>query len=209
MVKDLISLSSWGHSNLPPYDALLLDAAFALAFFGLLRVSEFTCPSPVLFDKHCQLGLEDIHVDSLAGSLWVFIKVSKTDPFRQGVTIRIYRTGSRVCPFSAMVAFLHYRRQFGAGPLFILSNGQFLTRKHIVLVLTQVFPNVPSGSVGSHSFRIGGATRLCSLGVPEGTIQILGRWSSSAFKKYLHLTDQYVATLQGRMSGGDPDPGCT
>ena len=99
-----------------------------------------------------------------------------------------------------MISFLALRRPLGPGPLFILNNGQFLTREHVMLVLARAFPRTPSVLVGSHSFRIGGASRLCALGVPDATIQILGRWSSSAFKKYLRLSDQYVASLHGRMS---------
>ena len=110
------------------------------------------------------------------------------------------RTNVPICPFSAMAHYLSLRGHLGAGPLFVLSNGQFLTREHIVLVLARAFPRIPSVLMGSHSFRIGGASRLCALGVPDATIQILGRWSSAAFKKYLHLSDQYVGSLQVAMS---------
>ena len=196
---DLESLSLWVVARLSIYDARLFCAVFTLAFFGLLRVSEFTCSSVSHFNPNIHLQLRDVLVDHTTGLVRVLIKVSKSDPFRQGAVIRLSRTTSFPCPFQAMVSFLELRRSRGPGPLFILSNGQFLTRQH-VLVLEQVFPFVPAGHVGSHSFRIGGATRLCSLGIPEATIQILGRWSSSAFKKYLHLTDQYIASLQDRMS---------
>ena len=202
-IADLRSLSRWVRSNLPAYDALLFEAAFNMAFFGLLRVSEFTCPTIRDFQRNVHLGMGDVQVNHATEVLTVRIKVSKSDPFRQGASIRITRTLSDVCPFSAMVAYMGYRRQVGPGPLFLLSNGQALTREHIVIVLSRVFPHVPAGLMGSHSFRIGGASRLCILGVPDATIQILGRWSSSAFKKYLRLSDEYVSHLQASMSRDD------
>ena len=199
-VDDLRDIQDWSGRNLPSYDAILLQAAVFLAFFGLLRVSEFTCPTTTSFDPNTHLGVYDVSFDHAVGLVRVHIKVSKSDPFRQGMTIRIARTGSHLCPFVSLVSFMRLRWRHGPGPLFVLSNGQFLTRDHIVYVLARVFPHIPAGRVGSHSFRIGGASRLCALGVPDATIQILGRWSSSAFKKYLHLSDQLVSELQSRMS---------
>ena len=150
--------------------------------------------------SNSELAVQDVQVDYVTGLCRIHIKVSKSDPFRQGFTLRISRTNGPLCPFSSMVNYLSMRAQLGPGPLFVLTNGQFLTRDHIVLVLARAFPHIPSIFMGSHSFRIGGATRLCALGVPDATIQILGRWSSAAFKKYLHLSDQYVGSLQGAMS---------
>ena len=37
------------------------------------------------------------------------IKVSKTDPFRQGVTIRISATNNDLCPFAAFTSYLQAR----------------------------------------------------------------------------------------------------
>ena len=199
-LQDLHAISSWVTIYLPFYDATLLQAALRLAFFGLLRISEFTCAAVGTFQVNTDLALQDVQVDEVAGFLRIYIKVSKSDPFRQGFSLRIAKTDSDLCPFTALISYLSLRRPLGPGPLFILSNGQFLTRDHVVLVLSRVFPHIPSALLGSHSFRIGGASRLCALGVPDATIQILGRWSSSAFKRYLHLSDSYVGYLHDRMS---------
>jgi len=40
-------------------------------------------------------------------------------------------------------------------------------------------------SFGGYSPRAGGATFYASLGLPEDTIQALGRWSSKAWKTYI------------------------
>ena len=181
------------------FDAPCFRAAFTLAFFGLLRVSEFTCPSSLSFDPSLHLSASDIRFSHSPSLLHVHIKQSKTDPFRQGCTIRVARTGGPFCPFQAMVTFLQVRPS-QHGPLFILSNGSFLTRADIQRVLAATFPDSSPGSLGSHSFRIGGASMLCSLGVPDATVQLLGRWSSDAFRRYLRVSDQFLTLLHRRAS---------
>lgn len=38
-----------------------------------------------------------------------------------------------------------------------------------------------------HSFRIGAATSAASMGISEQNIQVMGRWRSGAFKKYIRF----------------------
>ena len=45
----------------------------------------------------------------------------------------------------------------------------------------------------THSLRIGGATALAAAGIPDSTIQTLGRWKSLAFLAYIRTS---IATLQ-------------
>jgi len=65
-------------------DNILLWAACCLAFFGFLRVNEFTIPNETSYDSECHLSLSDISVDNRDQPqlLKVTIKQSKTDPFR-------------------------------------------------------------------------------------------------------------------------------
>ena len=39
--------------------------------------------------------------------------------------------------------------------------------------------------IGSHSLRSGGAVRLKLAGESDGTIKLLGRWSSETYTKYI------------------------
>ena len=57
-----------------------------LAFFGFLRVSEYTAMRTQSFDPESTLCFNDITVNHL---IHVKIKSSKTDPFRCGVDIRL------------------------------------------------------------------------------------------------------------------------
>ena len=207
-VEDLHDLLHFVARSFSAHDVALFSAAFLLAFFGMLRVSEFVCPASGFFDPALHLSLSDISFESVRSRsfLAVHLKVSKSDPFREGVVVRVAFTSGALCPGQALRSYLAFRQPLGPGPLFILSNHQFLTRSHIVQMLGRTFPEVPQGLLGSHSFRIGGATRLCVLGVPDATIQILGRWKSDAFKQYLRLSARYVASLHFRMAAPDVDP---
>ena len=48
--------------------------------------------------------------------------------------------------------------------------------------------------------RIGGASAAASAGVPDSTIQILGRWSSDAYRRYLRISDETVCDISSRLS---------
>ena len=71
---------------------VMLWAAFTLAFFGFLRVSEFTYSNAQSF-----LAVNDIaFIPSITtpDSIQVHIKQSKTDPFRRGTTLAIAKSHS-------------------------------------------------------------------------------------------------------------------
>ena len=72
------------------------------------------------------------------------------------------------------------------GPLFLLQNGQPLSRNILTDWLRQIMASarVP-GNFSSHSFRIGAATVAARNGVPDHLIQSMGRWSSNAYQLYI------------------------
>ncbi len=73
-------------------DTVMLWAAFTLAFFGFLRVSEFTYSNAQSF-----LAVNDIaFIPSITtpDSIQVHIKQSKTDTFRRGTTLAIAKSHS-------------------------------------------------------------------------------------------------------------------
>ena len=50
------------------------------------------------------------------------------------------------------------------------------------------------------SLRIGGATELASLGVPPLTIQLLGRWDSTAYRAYTRVSRGQALRLSAALS---------
>ena len=106
----------------------------------------------------------------------------KTDQFGRGASVRLFALPSPLCPVSALAHYSAVRTE-QPGPLFIFSDGTFLTRGHIVGVLRSVFPM--QAGTNMQSFCIGGAAGLATAGVPEYIIQIIGRWSSDSFLRYI------------------------
>ena len=80
-------------------DNIMVWAAFTLAFFGFLCISEFTCSSN--FNPNLHLTTSDIRFFPSFTSphyMTVEIKASKTDPFRKGMTLVIGETSQVTCP---------------------------------------------------------------------------------------------------------------
>ena len=179
-----------------PFEQLMLRTAASLAFFGLLRCSEFSTASRSSFDASYTLLVNDISFSRDGTIMHVRIKASKTDPFREGCTIRVAAVGTAVCPVSLMRQYLRCHPT-GSGPLFVWRSGFFLIRNDIVLLLRRCFPGVTN--INTHSFRIGGASAAASAGIPDSQIQILGRWSSDAYRRYLHLSDASVHAMCSRL----------
>ena len=59
-------------------------------------------------------------------------KASKTDPFRQGVSLYIGTTNSQLCPVAAVIGFIGERGSI-SGSLFTWSNGHYFTHDRFVL----------------------------------------------------------------------------
>ena len=188
------------------FDRDMLTAAVLLAYFGLLRVSEYTSPSSVSFDGSSHLAVSDVVVNWERRVALVTIKMSKTDPFRAGVTVRVGVLSHYLCPVHALVRYL-IRRGSSPGPLFLFKNGAYLTRAHVLDLLVRSLPDVPN--VNTRSFRRGGASALAAANTPSHVIQILGRWRSNAYAQYIPLDDEFLVQANRNMTQGrrSDDPG--
>ena len=172
----------------------MIWAAMVTAFFGFLRVSEYTSKTIKGNTDEQTLGFDDVIVGT--NSVAINIKGSKTDIFREGVTIRLMANYSSICPVMALKEFrsMHPSRM---GPLFTFKDGRFLTRRAISAFLKK-FSGVEA-NLSSHSFRIGAATTLANLGHPRWLIQSLGRWSSECFKDYIRIPDTTITSVSKAM----------
>ena len=165
----------------------MLWTALLTAFFGFLRVSEYTASHKNKYDPLSTLCVSDVKVTT--DSLHVHIKVSKTDPFRDGVTLNVARNGSNLCPHQAMTEYLKVR-QWGPGPLFTFPDGKYLTRHDVNKVLTESTRG--QISVSSHSLRIGAASTAATMGCPKWLIQCMGRWNSDCFRNYIRVSPAMI-----------------
>ena len=125
-VQMLHSIRSLLPKEIASYINITLWAMYCLAFFGFLRVSEFTIPTEGSYDPFCHLSLSDIAVDNRKNShllLQLFLKQSKTDPFKQGVQVYMGTTDSPVCPIRAILSYLG-KRSRQPGLFFITKDGK-------------------------------------------------------------------------------------
>ena len=181
-----------------PRDQLMLWSAFTLAFFGFLRVSEFTADTLTRFRPESTLLDSDY---SLTSVLTLNIKASKTDPLRRGHTVTIAPSRRSVC---AMRAMHHYNPPATHKPLYRFVNGSYLTRqtltKHVRNLLTHsMVPN--SGHYASHSFRRGAATTAADAGLPDWLIKVLGRWRSDAYQVYVSTPNDIICKVPALLAG--------
>ena len=175
------------NSSLHHEDKVMLWAAMLTAFFGFLRVSEYTSSHVRSHDPKVTLYRADINIRS-PNVIDVRIKASKTDPFRIGTVIRLTRNFSNLCPVQALMDYLAIPFH-NPGPLFTFHDGRFLTRKTFAAALNRIKPHHIK-NFSSHSFRIGAATTAAAAGHPRWLIQALGRWTSDCYKTYLRISDQ-------------------
>lgn len=173
----------------------MLWAAFCCAFFGFLRSSEFTAPTMKTFEPHTTLLYTDITITEPYVN--INIKVSKTDPFRQGCTVKLAPTGADICPVKAILSFMPFHPSKN-GPLFTFADGTFLTRRRLNNILHKALP-CSNRPITSHSFRIGAATTAAAAGYPRWLIQQLGRWNSDCFRIYIQIPDSTFSGVSQTM----------
>ena len=176
-----------------------------MGFFGFMRAGEFTVKSPLDFDPAVSLTLQDISVDRHSDStmICIHLKQSKTDPFRHGVDIFLGRTGSGLCPVSAVLAYIAIRREV-AGPLFMFSDSSPLTRTKLISAVQRALAQAGFDTAGytGHSFRIGAATTAAQAGIEDSVIKMLGRWESGAYHRYLRTPRDTLAAVSCQLIGG-------
>ncbi|XP_071107085.1 uncharacterized protein [Haliotis cracherodii] len=185
-----------------PFVDCMMEAACTLAFFAFLRCSEFTVRGS--FDPAINLCLSDVNVNAQCTRADIKIKASKTDPFKEGVVLQLY-ANKCVCPVRALVKYINMRSkcfQASSQAFFLDELLRPLTRdsfqgklKHVINLC-----GVPSANYNTHSFRIGAATMASKAQVEDHMIQTLGRWSSQAYLRYIHVAQESIKNAQVAMS---------
>ncbi|CAG2232425.1 unnamed protein product [Mytilus edulis] len=175
------------------YIDCLIETTCIVAFFAFLRCGEFTVTNVDKFDPLTSLCISDIILKTDYAILR--LKESKTDPFRKGIDIKLFKIDNSICPFLALKRFLSIRHsEFGIGfpsdPLFITVNREALTRQFFLVKLKNILelcgydPNLYNG----HSFRSGAATSAGKARVEDHMIKVLGRWKSDSYCRYIKIS---------------------
>ena len=119
----LLKLRAVWEEDSAAFDNIMLWAACCMCYFRFLRSGEIYVPSDMDYDPSTHLSFSDIAVDSHknTSTISVKIKASKTDPFRQGVTIYLGATGTNLCPVKAILAYIAVQGS-KQGPFFFFQN---------------------------------------------------------------------------------------
>ena len=182
-------------------DTKMLWAATCLAFFGFMRVSEFTCNSPT--DAEGSLNKCDVSFfPSLTSPAFmkVVLKSSKTDPFRKGITITIGRTNNIICPVVALQQYMCLAKN-KIGPLFQYQNGRFLTRTDFTAEVRNLLEKggIKPDDYAGHSFRIGAATTAAAKKIPVWLIKSMGRWASDCYEVYVRTPEKTLIEASAKL----------
>ncbi|XP_062583346.1 uncharacterized protein LOC134245102 [Saccostrea cucullata] len=178
----------------------MLKSVCTLAFFGFLRCGEFTIDDKFVAANH--LCIDDLKI--FEDHLVLTLKRSKTDPFRNGVSIPIFANQTIVCPVKAMNKYLKKRsfRAVQEEPLFIQSDNSALSRNVFIQKMKIMLDKLglESKNYNGHSFRIGAATTGSKVRLEDHLLKTLGRWSSDCYTTYIQTPLEIIKDAQIAMS---------
>ena len=149
------------------------------------------------------LSISCVAVDSAVppASVRIHLKRSMCDQLGSGVDIFVGRTGTDVCPVALTIEYVR-RRGPTPGPFFRRRDGTPLTKAFFVARVREalVEMGMESHQYSGHSFRIGAATAAAQAGFEDSVIQALGRWSSTAFLRYIRTPRDQLAAFSSRLA---------
>ena len=164
--------------------------AMLLAFFGCLRLSNLVPSSANQFDPLKHLKRDDVRFER--NLVLLFYKWAKTNQHASKVS------WIPICPVSdaRFNIQVHLEQLFSKvkvpsdAPLLCYSVNKFHTRNSLVKILEMCAKKcgLPPADYSWHSFRRGAAVFAFELGLADSSVQLLGDWSSEAFKNYLEFS---------------------
>ena len=155
--------------------------AMLLAFFGFFRVSNLVPASQPSFDPLKHFKRDDIRFCD--NTVLVFTSKVSWIPI---IPVSDPRFNLKV----------HLKKLFSVtrasknAPLFSFGKEKFHTKNTLVKLLDSVVrkAELDPADYSWHSFRRGAAVFAYELGLSDSVVQLLGDWSSSAFKNYLEFS---------------------
>jgi hypothetical protein len=187
----------------------MLWAAMTLGTLGLLRSGEFALDERESVLSRKRLRVADVCFIRVGVrlALRLHLRQSKTDVNAAGVYVHVGATGAVVCAVEAMRAFLE-RRVLMEGPadpeasLFVFSDGALLRRQQLTVLLRELVRQLGMDMAlfSGHSFRIGGASDLAHAGAQDHVIQMIGRWSTDTYKRYIVTAPEAMAAFAPMMA---------
>ena len=172
------------------------------AFFGFFRLGELL-PASANTSQATSLMWGDVALDNTEVPRMVqfHLRQSKCDQFGAGADVVVGVTGQDICPVAAVVEYLRIRGT-RPGPFFVDATGATVVKPWFIQRLRAILGalGIPAHQYAGHSFRIGAATSAAAAGIPDSTIQLLGRWHSAAFLRYIRTPKEHLATISASLA---------
>lgn len=175
----------------------LIWAVCTLAFTGGFRVGELLSKKARSIDPDFDLQKKNIKcvTRTVGGNsrklLIVTLKCPKeTRQNKVPIKVEVFGNCTRLCP---VTAYLNYVEKVGvrvedSAAFRVPHSGNAYRHSRFNLDLKQMLqPLLKYGSISGHSFRSGMASMMGKAGFDDSEIQACGRWSSSAFLRYIKL----------------------
>lgn len=172
------------------YKKQLYKAMYLLAFHAFLRVGEITSN---MNSKPC-LSFSSIEFELMTNREPIGMKLTlKEFKHHRGKDPIIFhlsssQSDSDLCPVKAMWDYCSVRGSLD-GPLFVFSDLHPVSRQSFSnqLKICLIFLKYDTKLYKTHSFRIGAASWAKAKGVSDDQIQLMGRWKSDAYRKYIRI----------------------
>ena len=174
-------------------------AAFAsLAFYGAFRPGEL-----VFTESSCRFLWEDVSTirhDTGFEYLRIHQYLSKTRQFGPVIQISVGANGGPTCPLRLIKNYANLlQRCRGDTPVFASIDGAVPYRYDDALQDMRRYL-IAAGwkdtkNLSLHSFRIGLATEAGRKNLPNHVIQMLGRWTSDCFLRYIRADPFHLARV--------------
>jgi hypothetical protein len=214
--------STEGASN-SPLEQAIADLV-TIAFFFLLRVGEYTCPSRTTKTRTRQFRLKDVSFWSrtltgqkrrlpfnappaalMAADAVTLILSNQKNGMRDAV-LHHDKVSSALCPVKALARRFATARTASHGHaqalICLYGPGHNVVARHIGQVLDRAairttlwLESFALHRIGSHLIRASGAMQLFLNDVSEARIKKIGRWKSATWLSYIH--SQISAVSEG------------
>ena len=182
-------------SSQPSPNSIMLWAASTVTFFPFCRSGETTVGG-TLYDPNTHLSIGDLTTDNAQNPSVISLNIKHSK-----IKVVIGRTGDDICPIAALLSYLTIRGN-KPGALFLGADGSPLLKCKFVEEVRSALTKagLPAGDYAGHSFRIGVATTAATVGIQDSAIQILGRWKSSCYQRYIRTAPHQLAEVSKKLS---------
>ena len=196
-VMELIRLTLRNDKRRDEKEKLLIWSVCTLAFTGGFRIGEILSKRARTIDPDFDLQKKDIklvsrNVGGVARRLLVVtLKCPKeTQQNKVSIKVEVFGNSTRYDPVRAYMEYVDkvgVRLESSAAFRLPYSGSAYRHQRFNLDLKKLLQPFLSYGFISGHSFRQGMATLMGRAGFEDHEIQACGRWSSSAFLRYIKL----------------------